>query len=68
MSEATYYIGQRIWRISYDQNQRFGSGVVDLRDDVVKNRPMGSLRSVAPPPFSLTPAVMITTEDLVKSE
>ena len=37
MPQHTHDVSQRIGRIGYDQNQRAGSGVVDLGDDVLED-------------------------------
>src|SRR5258708_25398618 len=37
VSQYTHYVSQRVRGIGYDQNQRIGREVVDLRADVLKD-------------------------------
>ena len=65
-------VGERIGRIGDRDQHRLRSGAHDLRDNLPidrgvlfksLSRPCGSLRSVAPPVFSLTPEVISTTPE-----
>jgi hypothetical protein len=75
--EFACQIGKRIRRVGYDKQHGVRRRLVDRRNDLAINlgilvqeaqAPSGSLRSVAPPDFSLTPTVTMTSAAPARSE